>query len=52
MTEYVGWCDESGSNYDDWIEIYNNGTTPIDPAVAYDTDNMRHFIVNLAVVDG
>ena len=52
MTEYVGWCDESGSNYDDWIEIYNNGTTPIDLSRwRIDTDNMRHFITSLAVVD-
>ena len=39
-----GWCDESGNNYDDWIEIYNNGTTPIDLSRwRIDTDNMRHF---------
>ena len=52
MTEYVGWCDQSGNNYDDWIEIYNNGTTPIDLSRwRIDTDNMRFFITELAAVD-
>ena len=53
MTEYSGWCDESGNNHDDWIEIYNNGTTPIDLSRwRIDTDNKRHFITSLATVDG
>ena len=52
MTEYVGWCDESGNNYDDWIEIYNAGTAPIDLSRwRVDTDSKRHFITELASVD-
>ena len=52
MTEYSGWCDESGNNYDDWIEIFNNGTTPINLSRwRLDTDNQRFFITNIAKVN-
>ena len=51
ITEYMGWCDEGGNNYHDWVEIMNNGTTPIDLLRwRVDTDTKRIFINNLAEV--
>ncbi|MED6338304.1 MAG: hypothetical protein VYC12_04680, partial [Candidatus Thermoplasmatota archaeon] len=52
LTEYVGWCDESGNNYNDWVEVFNNGTSPIDLLRwRIDTDSNRLFITELADVD-
>lgn len=49
VTEYVGWCDNDDTNYNDWIELYNNGTTPVDLVRwRVDTDNKRFFITKLA----
>ena len=24
MTEYMGWCEDSGTIYNDWIEVFNS----------------------------
>ena len=52
ITEYVGWCDNSGMNYHDWVEFYNNGSSPIDLSRwRLDTDNQRFFITHVAKVN-
>ena len=49
LTEYVGWCDMNSNNYDDWIEVFNNGTEPIDLSRwRLDTDNQRFFVTELS----
>ena len=39
-------------NYHDWVEFYNNGSSPIDLSRwRLDTDNQRFFITHVAKVN-
>ena len=52
MTEYMGWCEDSGTIYNDWIEVFNSGNAPLDLSRwRIDTPTNRHYATNLATVD-
>ena len=51
-TEYMGFCDDSGTVYNDWIELYNNGTSAVDLLRwRFDTGMYRHFVTELSMID-
>ena len=52
VTEYMGWCEDMDSTVNDWIEIYNNGTSAIDLLRwRIDTATNRHFIIETGEID-
>ena len=52
ITEYLGFCGQMGHIYNDWFEVLNNGTSPINLSRwRIDTESERFFITKLAAVN-
>ena len=52
VTEYMGWCDDTSGTLNDWIEVFNNGSSAIDLLRwRIDTATNRHFIIETGEMD-